>query len=121
MTTFLNIGGKQRPIRYGMAALLYYEQTTGRNSLQDFARLQEQQASITLMVDLLYCGLLNGHKHERMEVDFDQFTVAEWIGEDMSLMEQAMKAFAASFPNSGQDAGAEQKKTANLRVSRKTV
>lgn len=112
-TTYIDIGGQERPLRYGFAALRLYEERTGRNSLSDFASLHSGQASVTLMTDLLYCGLANGARSEGLKVDFDEFTVADWVGADMSVVEKAMKVFSDSFPtekDGGDAAGAAKKK-----------
>lgn len=115
-TTYLQLGGENRPVRYGFEALLAYEQSTGRNSVQDFASLQGGTVSVTLMVDLLYCGLVAGYRAENRTIDFDQFVVAGWLGSNVHVFEQAMAVFSSSFPStSAADANAQQKKTTAQR------
>lgn len=100
MTQQIEIGGKQRPVRFGFAGLYEYEQQTGRKALSDFASLSAglENVSITLIVDLVYYGLVCGHRKDGANVDFDKFDVAEWIGNDQGVLQTVMQAFADSFP-----------------------
>ena len=97
MTEYLNLGGIERPVRFGFAALYQYEQRTGRNALTDFAAMQSGLASVSLMVDLLFAGLCAGTRYEKKQVDYTQEDVSEWIGSDMTTLQKAAEMFAASF------------------------
>lgn len=97
MTEYIELGGVQRPVRFGFAALYQYEQRTGRNALTDFAAMQGGQASVSLMVDLLYAGMCAGTRFEKQQVDYTQEDIAEWIGNDMGVLQKAAEMFAASF------------------------
>lgn len=108
MTNYLLIGGIERPVRFGFSALYQYEQRTGRNALLDFAAMQGGQASVSLMVDLLFAGLCAGTRHEKQAVDYTQEDVADWIGNDTEVMQSAAVMFAESFDKTGE--GDEQKK-----------
>jgi len=108
MTNYLTIGGIERPVRFGFSALYQYEQRTGRNALTDFAAMQGGHASVSLMIDLLYSGLCAGTRHEKKAVDYTPEDVADWIGNDMDVIQQAATMFAESFEKAGE--GAEQKK-----------
>ena len=103
MTDYINLGGKDRPIRFGFAGLLEYEKRTGRKALADFAELSSgiQGVSVTMIVDLLYAGLASGCRKEKVNVDFDDDDVADWITDDQSAVEKVMTAFADSFPQGG--------------------
>lgn len=84
MTQQIKIGGELRPVRFGWAGLLEYEQQTGRKALADFAEFSKglDGVSVSAMVDLVYYGLTCGHRHAKQNVTFDKFDVADWIGED---------------------------------------
>lgn len=99
MTNYIEVGGKKRPVRFGWAGLLEYEQQTGRRALADFASFQNgiENISITIMVDLVYYGLCAGHRQSGVNVDFDKFDVADWIGKDQSVFVAVMEAFTDSF------------------------
>lgn len=100
MTKYIEIGGARRPVRFGFAALYEYEQKTGRKAIADFAELQNgiQNASISLLVNIIYCGLSAGYKSAGIPQDFDEYDVADWISDSMDTVEAVMTAFAESFP-----------------------
>lgn len=100
MTQQIKIGGELRPVRFGWAGLLEYEQQTGRKALADFAEFSKglEGVSVSAMVDLVYYGLTCGHRHAKQSVTFDKFDVADWIGEDPDVLQACLKAFSDSFP-----------------------
>lgn len=104
MTNLIEIGGEKRPVRFGWAGLLEYEQQTGRKSLADFASFQDgiENVSIQVMVDLVYYGLAAGHRKAGVNVDFDKYDVADWIGEDQSILVTVMEVFTKSFERGGE-------------------
>lgn len=99
MVTFIKMGGKERPVLYGMSALLAYEKNTGRNALDDFLELDGDKVSVTLMANLLYYGVWNGYRAERLTVDFDEYDVADWAVEP-GVFQRAMEIFKDAFPSS---------------------
>jgi hypothetical protein len=100
MTHYIFIGGQERPVRFGMAGLYEYEKRTGRKAIADFAALAQglENVSISLMVDLVHSGLVCGARAERAAVDFDEYTVADWLTGDNETLERVMAIFADSFP-----------------------
>jgi hypothetical protein len=98
MKHYFELGGVERPVLFGFAALYQYEQRTGRNALKDFAAMQGGEASITLLVDLLYSGLCAGSRSDGEKIDFEPQDVAEWIGGDFGIFEKVAKAFTEAFP-----------------------
>src|SRR5574343_920966 len=100
MTKYVEIGGARRPVRFGFAALYEYEQKTGRKAIADFAELQSgiEHASISLLVNIIYCGLSAGYKSAGIPQDFDEYDVADWISESMDVVADVMSVFADSFP-----------------------
>lgn len=105
MTKYVEIGGKKRPVRFGWAGLLEYEQQTGRKALADFASFSGglENVSITVMVDLVYYGLICGHRKAAVNVDFDKSDVADWIGADQDILTAVMESFTESFEHQGQE------------------
>lgn len=111
---FIELGGEQRPVRFGFSALWQYEQRTGRNALTDFAAMQGGTASVTLMIDLLFAGLCAGIRHEKKPITFTPEDVADWIGNDMDVLQIAATMFAKSFEKA--EGGDQQKKAKPPRV-----
>lgn len=117
MTHWVEMGGQQRPIRFGMAALYKYEQITGRSAISDFAAMQTAGgAKITTIVDLIGAGLFCGYSEQRMAVDFTELDVADWIGQDQALMDRIMELFADSFPSNEKNKTAPQLKKAKAEA-----
>jgi hypothetical protein len=117
MTQYIELGGVERPVRFGFSALYQYEQRTGRNALVDFATMQGGGASVSLMVDLLFAGLCAGTRHEKLAVDYTQEDVADWIGSDTEVLQKAASMFAESFPKEAGE-GEGQKKAKPLKSIR---
>jgi len=99
MTEQIELGGQMRPVRFGMAAMLEYEQQTGRKVLADFAMWSGgiENVSIETMIDLLYYALTCGHRKQGVNVDFDKFDVADWIMESPDAYTVAMEKFTLAF------------------------
>jgi len=103
---YIKIGGRERPILFGMAALYHYEQRTGRKALSDFSKMsanpedETEGISLLFLVDLIYSGLAAGARKEvpGSVLPFQPEDVAEWVGDDFALIEQVMTIFAESFP-----------------------
>lgn len=135
MTHYIELGGKTRPVRFGMAGLYEYEQRTGRKALADFGAYlkavdaarekalqelgvesitKEQENSIAgeclsfvFAVDLAFSGLSAGCRSEKLPLDFDAYDVADWMMADSESIGDVMQAFSESFPqNEGKTNGA---------------
>lgn len=93
----INMGGQLRPLKFGMSALYAYEKRTGRNAEQDFSKQTSGAGGITLLVDIAYSGLECGYRTQKKEIDFDEFTVADWIGEP-GVIDLVIEAMYSSLP-----------------------
>jgi len=89
-----------RPIRFGMAALYMYEQLTGRAAISDFASITAQDVKLSVIVDLVYSGLVCGYDKNKVQIDFDKYDVADWLGGNDGVIESVLEQFAESFPKS---------------------
>jgi hypothetical protein len=98
VTTFLEIGGIKRPIRFAYEGLLAYEQKTKRNAIEDFAKFETDNVSVTFIVNITYAGLYAGYRKEGIAIDFDEFDVAGWIGESEEVINSVLEIFVTSFP-----------------------
>ena len=67
-TIHVEIGGKQRPFRWGTNATRLLWNNVDSNI-------------ISTTVATVYAGLYAGAKHEGVEVDFDMWKVADWVDE----------------------------------------
>ena len=118
MTEQIHIGGQLRPVRFGWAGLLEYEQQTGRKALADFAEFGNVGGvSVTVMTDLVFYGLICGHRTEKVAVEFDKYDVADWIGEQPDILEKVMATFTKSFPDDTGNAKAGKPKATPLSAT----
>lgn len=129
-TTFIELGGVKRPVRFGFEGLYAYEQNTGRKALADFADYTKNAAAVyesahaeallagetpkaakeiadaaataiipmALIINIGYAGLYAGYRKEGIPPDFDEYKVAEWLGENPNAMGEIFSAFTESFP-----------------------
>jgi len=107
MNRQVKIGGKNRPIRFDMAALYIYEEQTGRSALSDMATFAQGAPSVRVMVDLVHAGLVRGATYFRQTFDADKYLVAEWLTSSQDILPEVMKMFEQSF-NSGETSEEEQ-------------
>lgn len=91
MIKTINIGGKDRPVKYNLNALIEFDELTGLDltsgvDAKDFSKPKSMRA-------LSFVGLKHGAKAEKQEVDFTIDDVGEWLGFGDGTMEQFFKAF----------------------------
>jgi len=109
--TTIELGGKARPVRFSFAALYEYEKMTGRNAIADFSQISGSgSTSVSVAADLIFAGLVIGHKSAGAQVDFSVHDVADWAFGSPKVMEDFTAIFLASFPE--QKSGGEGKKKA---------
>ena len=98
MTHNIELGGQSRPLRFGMAALYEYERRTCRAAIADFSGVDAENMPLSLIVNLVVAGLVCGYKHEKRVVDFDEYDVADWMGEDSEAIVAMLEMFTQSLP-----------------------
>lgn len=116
MTTYIRIGGKERPVSFGYSVAYTYESRTGGNYNALIMQIaQEVQAAgeavsdndlgrvatamhVKPIADLVFFGMAHAHRKEGLEVDFEPEDVADWIFGDQNAMTQCMAAFFDSLP-----------------------
>lgn len=85
MISDLVIGGKSRPVRLGMAAIMQFEKITGKSILNGGL----DKLSAGDLVELLRCSLISGARYHKQDVEEipDTEGVADWMDEDNALLE----------------------------------
>ena len=87
----IEIGGRKRPVKYNINALIEFEELTGSEIIgnidpNQFARLKNMRA-------LAFCGLKCGAIDQKKEIDFTIEDVGSWIGFGDGSMEKFFTAF----------------------------
>jgi hypothetical protein len=81
---FINLGGKQRPFKFGFNAMDIFckEYGTGIGAFSEiFAKLAKGESPPGVMRDIIYSGLTAGALSHNEPTDFTKFTVGDWIDE----------------------------------------
>lgn len=93
----VSIGGKPRLVKFGTNQLALFTQKHNL-ALADVSFGMEQ------IRDLIWSGLVAGAKKQGQEVDFDEWTVGEWIDEmNESEFNKIIEAFNNSMPENKGD------------------
>lgn len=123
MTTWVKLGGVERPLSFGYAVAYAYESQTGGNYNELLFKVagemdQAGQAvvdndmvrvatamHVKPLTDLVYFGLKYAHRKEGVDVDFEVEDVAEWLFSDQAAMTACITALFDSLPKpTGEDA-----------------
>lgn len=112
MTKKIIIGGDLRPLKFGFGALYQYEVRTGRSAIEDF-NLMQKGFKVSILVELLYSGLLCGAKEEGKPFDYTGEEVAGWLDENPEgLLSEITQLFVDSMPQDKGDKGKGKTKAA---------
>lgn len=91
----VSIGGKPRLVKFGTNQLAIFTQRHNI-ALADVSFGMEQ------LRDLIWSGLVAGAKKNKEEVDFDEWTVGEWMDEmEEAEFNKILDAFNNSMPTPG--------------------
>lgn len=105
----INIGGQSRPIRFGFAAIMSIEKATGQSVGKFLKNLED--FSITSTVQIVHAGLQDGARKAKMPFDVSLEEVADWIDEDLTVIEKCMTVFQESMVQSSEQGNAKATKS----------
>lgn len=85
----INIGGKDRPVKYNFNAIIEFEELTGI----DLAANDDKQmfTKPKFMRALAFVGLKHGAKVEKQEIDFTIDDVGDWL--DYNILIKFLDAY----------------------------
>jgi len=127
---YISLGGKERPVCFSHALAYHYELTTGKSYLRDLdALFQEmvqvaagantdnvavaaQNMSVVRLVDIIHAALTLGARQDRINVEFDQYQVADWLMSDRD----AVGILASMLVDANIDPGAKQDEDEKKRM-----
>lgn len=95
MTKQVKVNGKEYPVKYGFNALRLFSNQTGI-ALDQLAQLQDSM-SIDYAIALIWAGLKDGARVEKIEFNMTLDDVADLLDEDATLIEQCVAYFVESF------------------------
>jgi hypothetical protein len=90
----IRIGGKDRPIVFGMSTLAAYCHA----KKVPLARMEKAFTDMTLQdtIDLIYYALVSGCRRHKLEPDFDRDDIDIWVDENPNGFAEAMLIFTES-------------------------
>lgn len=94
----VNIGGENRPVHFGMSAMMRLEEMTGQ-SLSEFLASFDDNMKMTDLITLVYCILYGGAVYEESEFSYSKIDVARWIDQaEGDVLNEIMFVFKDSLP-----------------------
>ena len=95
----ISIGGKNRPVHFGVNALAEFNQATGTNFEWIF-RIAENPMLLDFnqLRWLVYVGLKQGATEHGQQVDFTLDDVGNWLNEDFGKFPEFVKEMSDTLP-----------------------
>ena len=91
----ISVNGVEHPVKYGFNALRIFCEVSDLE-LQDLAKI-ESNMTMTHAVNLVWAGLKDGARVEKIEFTMTPDDVADFIDDDASVIEQCIAFFVKSF------------------------
>ena len=101
MVKHVEIGGKERPVKYGFAALMEFTEENGY-TMADLDKLGENM-KLKDALFLVWCGLKHGARVEKQPYSYSIEDVADWLDETPEAMEKVLNVFSSSFSDSKEE------------------
>jgi len=95
MTKQIKVNGTDYPVKYGFNALRLFSNQTGIG-LDELSKLQDSM-SIDYAIALIWAGLKDGARVEKIEFNMTMDDVADLLDEDQTIIEQCVAYFVESF------------------------
>ncbi len=112
MIRTINIGGKDRPVYYGINALADFNEATNTTLIWIFKMVENPVTmNFNQLRYLVYVGLTEGAKESNIPVDFTVEEVGRWLNADFGKFKEFMAACIETIPK-----GDDTKK--NMRADR---
>jgi len=95
MVKKVKIGGEQRPVKFGFAALMQFTDATGYK-LADLDKIGES-LSLSEALELVRAGLKQGARVEKESFNYELEDIADWLDDSPEALEQILAIFTESF------------------------
>lgn len=100
MVKHIHFGGEDRPVKFGFAALMNFTEMSGYK-LNELDKLGDSM-TLTDAIKLIYCGLKNGARVEKVKFNHALEDIADWLDESPTALTEVLELFAVSFSNEDQ-------------------
>jgi len=95
MVKKVKIGGEERPVKFGFAALMQFTDATGYK-LADLDKIGES-LSLSEALELVRAGLKQGARVEKESFNYELEDIADWLDDSPEALEQILAIFTESF------------------------
>jgi len=95
MVKIVNIGGEERPVKFGFAALMQFTDATGY-TLADLDKIGDS-LKLSEALELVRAGLKQGARVEGASFNATLEDVADWLDETPDALEEVLAIFTESF------------------------
>ena len=95
MVKKVNIGGEERAVKFGFAALMEFTEATGY-TLSQLDSLGES-LTLTQAIELIRAGLKQGARVEGDKFNATAEEVADWLDDSPGALEEVLAVFTESF------------------------
>ena len=95
MVKYVEIGGEERPVKFGFAALMEFTDENGY-TMADLDNLGENM-KLKDALFLVWCGLKHGARVEKKPYSYSIDDIADWLDEQPEAMEKVLNVFSSSF------------------------
>lgn len=97
---YIQAGGKKRPINAGSWMIRQFCEAN-KLSLTDFLNIEQQQKLLStspeLALNLVYFCFLDGCRIAKVEPDFAEADIYDWVDENPEIMGEAINNYAKSI------------------------
>lgn len=102
---YIQAGGKKRPIHTGSYMLNQFCKANGMTLEQLGKDFESTVASSTeRAISFLYYAFLDGCRIDKVQPEFEEADIWDWIDADPEIAAKVYEAFAKSLPQNGSDA-----------------
>ena len=95
MVKKVKIGGEERPVKFGFAALMQFTDATGYK-LADLDKIGES-LSLSEALELVRAGLKQGARVEKESFNYELEDIADCLDDSPEALEQILAIFTESF------------------------
>lgn len=92
----IRINKNDYPICFGFNGLKELEGLTGLNFL---ASVNRDKLTLTVIIKMVYVGLLEGARKSGKDIDITQENVADWLDNSPGLIPEVIEIFVKSMPD----------------------
>lgn len=95
MVNTVKIGGEERPVKFGFAALMQFTDATGY-TLSDLDTIGDS-LKLSEALELVKAGLKQGARVEGQSFNASLEDIADWLDDNPEALEEVLNLFTASF------------------------